>query len=35
MGPFECSDEPLRSIKCGEFHDPLKTGLLVRKDSAL
>jgi len=30
----ECGDEPLGSIKCGEFIDWLRTCYLLKKDSA-
>ena len=30
----ECGNESSGSIKCGEFHDYLKTGWLLKKDSA-
>ena len=33
-GICECGNEPSRSIKCGELLDQLKTGLLLKKDSA-
>ena len=33
-GACECGNEPSGSIKCGEFLDWLRTGLLLRKDSA-
>jgi hypothetical protein len=34
-GTCECGNEPLNSIKCGEFLDYLKTGYLLKKDRAL
>jgi hypothetical protein len=33
-GTCECGNEPLGSIKCGEFLDWLITGKLLKKDSA-
>ena len=33
-GTYESSNEPSGSIKCGEFLDWLKTGRLLKKDSA-
>jgi hypothetical protein len=33
-GTCECGNEPSGSIKCGEFLDYLRTGLLLKKDSA-
>ena len=30
----ECRNELLGSIKCGEFRDHLRTGQLLKKDSA-
>ena len=33
-GTCECSNELSGSIKCGEFLDQLKTGQLLKKDSA-
>ena len=33
-GTCECCNEPSGSIKCGEFLDYLKTGQLLKKDSA-
>ena len=30
----ECGNEPLGSIKCGEFLDQLQTSQLLKKDSA-
>ena len=30
----ECGNEPLGSVKCGEFIDQLQTRYLLRKDSA-
>jgi hypothetical protein len=33
-GTYKCGNEPLSSIKCGEFLDFLKTGYLLKKDSA-
>jgi len=34
-GTCECSNEPSGSIKCREFLDLLRTGWLLKKDSAL
>jgi len=34
-GTCECGDEPSGSIKCGKFLDWLRTGYLLKKDSAL
>ena len=34
-GICECGNEPSGSIKCGEFLDWLKTGYLLKKDSAV
>ena len=34
MGTGECGNEVLGSIKCGEFLDQLRTGQLLKKDSA-
>ena len=33
-GTCECSNEPFCSNKCGVFFDCLRTGQLLRKDSA-
>jgi hypothetical protein len=33
-GTCECGNEPSGSIKCGEFLDQLRTGWLLKKDSA-
>ena len=33
-GHLECDNEPSGFIKCGEFLDQLKTGYLLKKDSA-
>ena len=33
-GTCECGDEPSGFIKCGEFLDQLRTGQLLKKDSA-
>ena len=33
-GTCECGNEPLSYVKCGEFLDWLRTGQLLRKDSA-
>ena len=33
-GTCECGNEPSDSIKCREFPDYLKTGWLLKKDSA-
>jgi len=33
-GTCECGNEPLGSIKCGEFLDLLRTGWLLKKDCA-
>ena len=33
-GTYECGNEPSGSIKCGEFLDYIKTGYLLKKDSA-
>ena len=33
-GTCECGNEQSGSIKCGEFLDYLKTGKLLKKDSA-
>ena len=33
-GTRECGNEPSGSIKCGEFLDYLRTGQLLKKDSA-
>jgi hypothetical protein len=33
-GTCECGNEPLGSVKCGEFVDQLRTGSLLKKDSA-
>ena len=33
-GTCDCSNEPSGSIKCWEFLDWLKTGQLLKKDSA-
>ena len=33
-GTCEYGNEPSRSIKCGEFLDYLRTGWLLKKDSA-
>ena len=30
----ECGNEPLGSMKCGEFLDQLQTGQLLKEDSA-
>ena len=30
----ECGNEPSGSVKCGEFLDWMKTGQLLKKDSA-
>ena len=35
VGACECGNEPSSSIKCGEFIEYLKTGLLLKKVSAL
>jgi hypothetical protein len=32
VGTFECINEPLFSIKCGEFLDYLRTGCLLKKN---
>ena len=32
LGTCECGNEPLSSIKCGEFLDYLKTSWLLKKD---
>ena len=32
-GTCECGNEPLGSLKCGEFLDQMKTGQLFKKDS--
>jgi len=34
-GTCECSNEPSGSIKCREFLGLLRTGWLLKKDSAL
>ena len=34
VGSCECGNEPSGSTKCGEFLDWLKTGWLLKKDSA-
>ena len=34
VGSCECGNEPLVSIKCGELLDWLRTGQLLKKDSA-
>ena len=31
---FECGNEPLVPMKCGEFLDQLQTNQLLKKDSA-
>ena len=33
-GTCECSNGPSGSTKCGEFLDRLRSGLLLKKDSA-
>ena len=33
-GSCDCGNEPSGSIKCGEFLDLLRTGWLLKKDSA-
>jgi hypothetical protein len=33
-GTCKCGNEPSGSIKCGEFLDQPKTGLLLKKESA-
>ena len=33
-GTCDCGNEPLGSVQCGEFLDQLKTGQLLKKDSA-
>ena len=33
-GTYECGNEPSGSIKCGDFLDQLRTGQLVKKNSA-
>jgi len=33
-GTCKCGNEPLGSIKCGEFLEQLKNGQLLKKDSA-
>ena len=30
----ECGNEPMGSVKCGEFLDQLQTSQLLKKDSA-
>jgi hypothetical protein len=34
VGSCECGNETLGAMKCGEFLDWLKTGQLLKKDSA-
>jgi hypothetical protein len=33
-GSCECGNEPSGFIKCGEYLDSLRTGKLLKKDSA-
>ena len=33
-GSCECGNEPLGSIKCGEFLDKLRSDQLLKKDTA-
>jgi len=33
-GTCECRNEPSGSIKCGEFLEKLRTGEILKKDSA-
>jgi hypothetical protein len=33
-GTCDCGNEPSGSIKCGEYLDQLRTGQLLKKDSA-